>query len=75
MSTRKSIPLPLDALPFLPYTAGMSRTKRNINILTGRAGAGSPIESRSQARGIVECDRRKRASKNRCRRKGRQGGG
>lgn len=49
------------------------KQRQEVAALTGRGGEGSPIETRCQARGIVQTDRRKRASKNRCRRKGRVG--
>ena len=53
---------------------GKKRKRRQeVAALTGRGGEGSPIETRCQARGIIQEDRRKRASKNRCRRKGRAG--
>lgn len=52
----------------------MSKTNsKKVGIRVGRSGDGSPIETRSQARGIVNIDRPKRRSKNRCRRKGRDG--
>ena len=49
------------------------QNRRNVASLTGRSSLGSPIETRCQARGLITVDRRKRSSKNKCRRKGRQG--
>jgi len=49
----------------------MSKKKKSKRGFKG-CGDGSPIETRCRARGSVEVDRRKRASKNACRRKGRQ---
>lgn len=48
------------------------RKRRAIAARTGRGGEGSPIETRCQARGIIQTDRRKQRSKDACRRKGRR---